>query len=54
MEDNQKDLITWWQFWKGRLALVPRLPIIAKTAKHIAKLGVENQESWGSMLEDSG
>ena len=30
---------------------MPRLPIISKTARHIAKLGVENQESWGTLLE---
>jgi citronellyl-CoA synthetase len=51
MGEHEKDIVSWWQFWKGRLALVPRLPAIAKTVRHIAKLGVENQASWGSLLE---
>lgn len=30
--------------------MLPRMPAILKTAKHIANIGVENRESWGSML----
>jgi citronellyl-CoA synthetase len=51
LEEQKKDLITWPQYWKRRLSLLPRLPAIAKTAKLIANLSVENRESWGSMLE---
>jgi len=53
MGENKKDLIRWWQYWPMRLSLLPRLPAILKTAKHIANISVENRESWGSMLEDA-
>ncbi|MEN8246847.1 MAG: long-chain-acyl-CoA synthetase [Thermodesulfobacteriota bacterium] len=51
LEEHKKDLITWSQYWRKRLSLLARLPAIAKTAKHIANISVENRESWGSMLE---
>jgi len=53
MKENNQDLITRVQYWRRRLSLLPRLPAIAKTAKHIVNLGVENRESWGSMLEET-
>lgn len=53
MVENEKDLVRWWQYWPKRLALLPRLPVILKTANHIASLSAENRESWGSMLEEA-
>ena len=53
MGEHEKDLVRWWQYWPRRLSLLTRLPVILKTAKHIANLGVENKESWGSMLEQA-
>jgi len=53
MGENEKDIVRWWQYWPKRLSLVPRLPAILKTAKHVANLSVENRESWGSMLEEA-
>jgi len=53
MEENGKDIVRWWQYWPRRLFLLPRLPAILKTAKHVANLSVENRESWGTMLEDA-
>jgi acyl-CoA synthetase (AMP-forming)/AMP-acid ligase II len=51
--ENQKDLVRWWQYWPRRLSLLPRLPVILKTAKHVANISAENRESWGRMLEDA-
>jgi len=57
MEANSKvskdDLITRTQYWRKRLSLLWRLPDIIKTTKHIGNIGVENRESWGSMLEET-
>jgi acyl-CoA synthetase (AMP-forming)/AMP-acid ligase II len=47
------DLITWWQYLLGRLSLQWRLPAIIETTRRIMNVGVENRESWGSMLEET-
>jgi acyl-CoA synthetase (AMP-forming)/AMP-acid ligase II len=49
----KEDLITRWQFIRGRLGILWRFPTIKKTIKHIENIFVENRESWGSMLEET-
>jgi citronellyl-CoA synthetase len=56
MEESQvqkHDLITRSQYLRARLSILWRLPTIIKTTKHIESIGVENRESWGSMLEET-
>lgn len=50
---QQDDLITRSQYLRGRLSILWRLPTLIKTTKHLEKIGVENRESWGSMLEET-
>ena len=50
---DKKELITRSRYLRGRLSILWRLPSIVKTTKHIANIGVEDRESWGSMLEET-
>ncbi len=53
-ESQQKhDLITRSQYLRGRLSILWRFPTIKKTIQHLESIGVENRESWGSMLEET-
>jgi len=49
----QKNLITRWDYIKGRLSLLPRLFAIKRYSNKIEAVDVENLESWGSMLEEN-
>ena len=48
-----EDLISFFDYLKGWLPLVWRLPTILYTLKQILNVGSENRESWGSMLEEN-
>jgi citronellyl-CoA synthetase len=50
---NDEGLISFFDYLKGWLPLVWRLPAILLTAKTIASVSTENRESWGSMLEEN-
>ena len=47
------DLISRWQYLRGRLGILWRYPTRKKTIKHIENISVEKRESWGSMLEET-
>ena len=48
-----EDLITRWQYIRGRLGILWSFLTIKKTIKHLENIFVENRESWGSMLEET-
>ena len=48
-----EDLITFSDYFKGWLGLARRLPTVLRTQRQMAKIGTENRESWGSMLEEN-
>ena len=50
---KEEGLISFFDYLKGWLPLVRRLPAILHTRKQIADVGTENRESWGSMLEEN-
>ena len=50
---KNEGLISFFDFLKGWLFLSYRIPGILRTQKQILKVGPENRESWGSMLEDN-
>jgi citronellyl-CoA synthetase len=50
---KNEGLISFFDFLKGWLFLSYRIPGILHTQKQILKVGIENRESWGSMLEDN-
>jgi citronellyl-CoA synthetase len=50
---KDEGLISLPDYLKGWLRLSWRLPIILRTLKQVLNVGTENQESWGSMLEDN-
>jgi acyl-CoA synthetase (AMP-forming)/AMP-acid ligase II len=47
------DLISFFDYIKGWAGLSGRLPAILKAQKRMAKIGSENRESWGRMLEEN-
>jgi citronellyl-CoA synthetase len=50
---QDEGLISFFDYLKGWLPQVGRLPAILHNRKQIANVGVENRESWGSMLEEN-
>jgi citronellyl-CoA synthetase len=50
---NDEGLISFFDYLKGWLKLSWRLPAILRTQKHVLNVGLENRESWGSMLEEN-
>ncbi len=50
---KDEGLISLFDYLKGWLPLVWRLPAILYNVKQILNVGVENRESWGSMLEEN-
>ena len=46
-------LISAFDYLKGWLPLLWRLPCILRNRKRVANVTVENRESWGSMLEET-
>ncbi|MHC4106156.1 MAG: AMP-binding protein, partial [Planctomycetota bacterium] len=50
---KQNDLITLTQYVKGWLSISWRLPSIIRTTRHLFNIDNQNQESWGSMLEEN-
>ena len=50
---KDQGLISFSEYLKGWLPLVWRLPTILYTLKQILNVGLENRESWGSMLEEN-
>ena len=50
---KHEGLISFFDYIKGWLGLSWRLPILLRTQKQIANIGIENRESWGSMLEEN-
>jgi citronellyl-CoA synthetase len=48
-----EDVISFFDFLKGWLSIAWRLPVIIRTRKKMARVGEENRESWGSMLEEN-
>ena len=52
-EKVNEGLISFFEYIKGWLPLLWRLPAIFYTQKQVANVGTENRESWGSMLEEN-
>ena len=50
---KSEGLISFFDYLKGWLPLVWRLPVILYTQKQVAKVNTDNRESWGSMLEEN-
>ena len=50
---NDEGLISFFDYLKGWLPLVWRLPTILRNRKRVANVSTENRESWGSMLEET-
>jgi acyl-CoA synthetase (AMP-forming)/AMP-acid ligase II len=50
---KDEGLISFFDYLKGWLPLIWRLPAILSTRRRVANVGVENRESWGSMLEEN-
>jgi acyl-CoA synthetase (AMP-forming)/AMP-acid ligase II len=50
---KDEGLISFFDYLKGWLPLVWRLPTILYTLKQVLNVGLENRESWGSMLEEN-
>jgi len=50
---KDEGLISFFDYLKGWLPLVWRLPTILYTLKQVVNVGLENRESWGSMLEEN-
>ena len=46
-------LISFFDYVKGWLPLIWRLPTIISTRKQVLNVNLENRESWGSMLEEN-
>jgi hypothetical protein len=50
---NDEGLISCFDYLKGWFKLSWRLPAILRTQKDVLNVGIENRESWGSMLEEN-
>ena len=50
---GNEDLVSLPAYLKGWLALTWRLPGILRAQRLIGRVGVDNRESWGSMLEET-
>ncbi len=50
---KDEGLISFFDYLKGWLPLVWRLPAIQHNRKQVTNVAVENRESWGSMLEEN-
>jgi acyl-CoA synthetase (AMP-forming)/AMP-acid ligase II len=50
---SNEGLVSLVDYLKGWLGLSWRLPTLLRTQKQIANIGIENRESWGSMLEEN-
>ncbi len=50
---KHEGLISLADYLKGWLRVAGRLPTLLRTQKQIANVGIENRESWGSMLEEN-
>ena len=50
---KDEGLISVFDYLKGWLPLLWRLPSIRRNRKRVANVTVENRESWGSMLEET-
>jgi len=50
---ENEHLITRKDYILGRLSLLWRYPSIKRTIERLSKIGEENRESWGSMLEEN-
>ena len=50
---KDEGLISFFDYLKGWLPLVWRLPTILYTLKQVVNVGLENREYWGSMLEEN-
>ena len=50
---KDEGLISFFDYLKGWLRLVWRLPTILYNGRKVLNVGTENRESWGSMLEEN-
>jgi len=50
---SDRQLITLSQYARAQARMLPRLPKILQTIKHIKRIGAENRESWGLLLEEN-
>lgn len=50
---KDEGLISFFDYVKGWLPLIWRLPVLISTRRRVANVAVENRESWGSMLEEN-
>ena len=50
---KNEGLISFSDYFKGWRGLARRLPTVLRTQRQMAKIGTENRESWGSMLEEN-
>ena len=50
---KDEGLISFFDYLKGWLRLVWRLPTIQYNGRKVLNVGTENRESWGSMLEEN-
>lgn len=50
---KDEGLISFFDYLKGWSGLSWRLPTLLRTQKQMANIGIENRESWGSMLEEN-
>jgi citronellyl-CoA synthetase len=50
---KEEDLISFFDYLKGRLRLLWRQPAIRRTQEQVDNVAAENRESWGSMLEEN-
>jgi citronellyl-CoA synthetase len=50
---KNEGLISFFDYLKGWLPLAWRLPTILRNRKQVTNVGIENRESWGSMLEEN-
>jgi len=50
---KSEGLISFCDYLKGWLPLAWRLPALLRNRKRVANVGIENRESWGSMLEET-
>ena len=50
---SDESLISFFDYLKGWFKISWRMPAILRTQKHVLNVGVENRESWGSMLEEN-
>jgi len=52
-QSKDESLISFFDYLKGWLPLVWRLPTILYNCIKVLNVGTKNRESWGSMLEEN-